>query len=111
MAFGNAYHCKIVYESTETNTWTNDLHNNNTQYEKVLYFAKTELSHLDVAVDPKKIRNPDLSTESSDTEIEITNVVPAGKPKFSTFRDSFKLFQRAFRGGSIAFLELNLVRN
>ena len=107
MAFGNAYHCKIVYECTETNTWTNDLHNNNTQYEKV----KTELSHLDVAVDPKKIRNPDLSTESSDTEIEITNVVPAGKPKFSTFRDSFKLFQRAFRDGSIAFLELNLVRN
>ena len=107
MAFGNAYHCKIVYECTETNTWTNDLHNNNTQYEKV----KTELSHLDVAVDPKKIRNPDLFAESSDTEIEITDVVPAGEPIFSTFRDSFKLFQRAFHGGSIAFLGLNLVRN
>ena len=52
MALGNAYQCRIiVYKCTETNKWTNDLRNNKTQYEKVLYFAKTELSHLDLVVD------------------------------------------------------------
>ena len=61
-------------------TWTNDLHNNKAQYKKDLYFAKTELSHLDLAVDSKTIQNPDLFTESSDSEIEITKVVPQGEP-------------------------------
>ena len=52
MALGNACQYRIVvFECTETNTWTNDLRNNKTQYEKVLYFAKTELSHLDLVVD------------------------------------------------------------
>ena len=55
MALGNAYQCRIVvHECTETNTWTNDLRNNKTQYEKVLYFAKTEPSHLDLVVVSKK---------------------------------------------------------
>ena len=81
MALGNAYQSRIVvYECTETNTWTNDLRNNKTQYEEVLYFAKTELSHLDLVVDSKKIGNTDLFTECSDSEIKITKVVPAGEP-------------------------------
>ena len=81
MALGNVYQSRIaVYECTETKTWTNDLHNNKTQYEEVLYFANTELSHLDLVVDSKQKRNPDLFTESSDSEIEITKVVPAGEP-------------------------------
>ena len=81
IALDNAYQCRIVvYECAETNTWTNDLRNNKTQYEKVLYFVNTELSHLDLAVDSKKIRNPDLFTESSDSKIEITKVLPAGEP-------------------------------
>ena len=80
MALGNAYQCRIiVYECTETNTWTNDLRNNKAQYDKVLYFAKTELSHLDLVVDSKKIGNPDLFTESSDSEIQITKVIPANE--------------------------------
>ena len=54
--------------------------NNKTQYQKVLYFAKTELSHLDLVVDSKKIRNHDLFTESFDSKIEITKVVSAGEP-------------------------------
>ena len=81
MALGNAYQCRIVvYECTETNTWTNDLRNNKTQYQKVRYFQKTELSHLNLVVDSKKIRNPDLFTKSSNSEIEIIKVVPAGEP-------------------------------
>ena len=81
IALDNAYQCRIVvYECVETNTWTNDLRNNKTQHEKVLYFVNTELSHLDLAVDSKKIRNPDLFTESSDSKIEITKVLPAGEP-------------------------------
>ena len=70
---------KFVYEFTETDTWTNDPRKNKTQYEKVLYFAKTELSHLDLIVDLKKIRNPDLFPESSDSEIDITKLVLAGE--------------------------------
>ena len=55
MALGNAYQCRIaVYECTETNTWTNDLHYNKTHYEKVLYFAKTELLHLVLLLIRKK---------------------------------------------------------
>ena len=50
------------------------------QQEKVLYFAKTELPHLDLFVDSNKIRNTNLLTEPSDSEIKITKVVPAGKP-------------------------------
>ena len=79
------YQCRIVvYECTEANAWTNDLRNNKTQYEKVLYFAKTKLSHLDLVVDSKKIRNTDLFTGSSDSEIKITKVVPTGKPSNKT---------------------------
>ena len=81
MALGNAYHCRIdVYECTETNTWSNDLCNNKTQYEKVLYFAKTKLPHLDLIVDSEKIRSTDLFTESSASEIKTTKVVSAGEP-------------------------------
>ena len=79
----NAYQCGVViYKCTETDTWTNDLCNNKTQYKKVIYFAKTELfiEILDLVVDSKKIRNPDLFTESSDSEIEVTKAVLAGKP-------------------------------
>ena len=47
---------------------------------EILYFAKTELSHLDVVIDSKKIRNPDLFTKYLDSEIERTEVVPANKP-------------------------------
>ena len=80
MALGNAYQCRIiVYECTETNTWTNDLRNNKAQYDKVLYFAKTELSHLHLVVDSKKIGNPDLFIESSDSEIQIAKVIPANE--------------------------------
>ena len=69
-----------IYEYTKINTWTNDLRNNKRQYEKVLYFAKTELSHLDLVVDSKNIRNIDLLTESSDLEIKISKFVPVGEP-------------------------------
>ena len=31
--------------------------------------------------------------------------------RFSTFHDSFKLVQRAFRSGSITLFKINLVRN
>ena len=56
-ALGNAYQCRIVvYECTEINTWTNNLRNNKTQYEKVLYFAKTKLSQLDLVVDSKSTK-------------------------------------------------------
>ena len=80
MTLGNAYQCRIVvYECSETNIWTNDLRNNKTQYEKVLYFAKTELPHFNLVVDSKKIRNTDLFTEYSDSEIKITKVVIAGE--------------------------------
>ena len=64
MGLGNAYQCRIVvYECTKSNTWTNDLR----KYKKVLYFTKIELTHLDLVVYSKKIRNPDLFTESSDS--------------------------------------------
>ena len=32
-------------------------------------------------------------------------------PRFSTFRDIFKLVKRAFCGGNIMFSEINLVHN
>ena len=74
MALGNAYQYRIVvHECTETNTWTNDLRKTKTQHEKAFYFAKAELSHLDLVVDSKKIRN-------TDSEIKITKVVSAGEP-------------------------------
>ena len=86
MALSNAYQCRIViYNCTETNTWTNDLRNNKAQYEKFLHFAKTELSHLDLVVDSKKIRNTDLfagePNNNNPTEINTKqeNVVPANK--------------------------------
>ena len=82
MALSNAYQCRIVFMNAPKLTHgLNDLRNNKTQYEKVLYFAKTELPHLDLAVDSKNIRNTDLFTESSDLEIKITKVVPVGEPK------------------------------
>ena len=99
-ALGNAYQCRIVvYECTKTNTWTNDLRNNKTQYEKVLYFAKTKLSQLDLVADSKKTRNTDFFTGSSDSEIKITKAVTKGKPsnnnptEFNTKQDDVSEIQ------------------
>ena len=66
---------ELLFKNALKLTWTNDLRNNKTQYEKVLHSAKTELSHLDHVADSKKRQNPDLFTESLDSEIETTKVV------------------------------------
>ena len=47
MTLDNTYQCRtVVYECSETNTWTNDLNNNKEQYEEVLHFAKTYPTHI-----------------------------------------------------------------
>ena len=54
--------------------WTTDLGNNEIDYEKTLYFPKTVLSHLDVVIDSLI---SSYTNDSSDSDIEITNVIPA----------------------------------
>ena len=49
IALGNEYNCHtIIYEYTRTNLWTIDLSKDNGNYEKTLYFVKTDFNDLDV---------------------------------------------------------------
>ena len=67
IALGNAYNCHtIIYECTRTHLWTTDLSEDNGKCEKTLYFAKTDLNHLEVVIpaEPTETRN-----DSNDTDV------------------------------------------
>ena len=69
IALGNAYNCRtIIYECTRTRLWTTDLSKDSGNYEKTLYFAKTDLNHLDVVI-------PAEPTET-ESDSNHTDVVP-----------------------------------
>ena len=79
MALGSTFQCRIVvYECTDTNTRTNDLINIKKSTKK-FFFCKNWTVTFRSCCWFEKLRNPDLFTESTDSEIEITKVVPAGK--------------------------------
>ena len=50
-ALGNAYDCRvIIFRANQTNSWTTDLNVEGKQYDKVLYFAMTDLNHMDLVI-------------------------------------------------------------
>ena len=84
--FGNAYNCHaIIYECTRTHLWTTDLSKDIGNYEKTLYFAKTDLNHLDVVIpaEPTETGNdsddtdvvPEQIETEPDDDVIITKVV------------------------------------
>ena len=58
----------MIYECTRTHSWTTDLSKDSGNYEKTLYFAKTDLNHLDVVI-------PAEPTET-ESDSNHTDVVP-----------------------------------
>ena len=65
-ALGNAYDCRvIIFRANQTNSWTTDLSVEGKQYDRVLYFAMTDLNHMDLVIncDSKHYE------EESDSEI------------------------------------------
>ena len=86
IALGNAYNCRtIIYECTSTHLWKTDLSKDSGNYEKTLYFAKTDLNHLDVVVpaEPTETGNdsddtdvvPEQIETEPDDDVIITKVV------------------------------------
>ena len=85
IALGNSYTCKtIIYHCDSERTWTTDICDPNKDYNKTLYFAKTNLSHLDLVLNvpgstqplPTVETNPRVENIESDSDVEITKVVP-----------------------------------
>ena len=65
--FGNAYNCHaIIYECTRTHLWTTDLSKDIGNYEKTLYFAKTDLNHLNVVIPAEPT---ETGNDSNDTGV------------------------------------------
>ena len=86
IALGNAYNCRtIIYECTRTHLWKIDLSKDSGNYEKTLYFAKTDLNHLDVVIpaEPMETGNdsddtdvvPEQIETETDDDVIITKVV------------------------------------
>ena len=86
IALGNAYNCRtIIYECTSTHLWKTDLSKDSGNYEKTLYFAKTDLNHLDVVIpaEPTETGNdsddtdvvPEQIETEPDDDVTITKVV------------------------------------
>ena len=84
IALGNAYNCRlIIYECTSTHFLTTDL--SKVAVNKTLYFAKTDLNHLDVVVpaEPTETGNdsddtdvvPEQIEAEPDDDVIITKVV------------------------------------
>ena len=50
-AVGNAYSCRvIIFRANQTNSWTSDLSVEGKQYHRVLYYAMTDLNHMDLVI-------------------------------------------------------------
>ena len=65
-ALGNAYNCRvIIFRANQTNSWTTDLSVEGKQYDRIRYFAMTDLNHMDLVIncDSKHYE------EESDSEI------------------------------------------
>ena len=85
IALGNSYTCKtIIYHCDGERTWTTDISDRNKDYSKTLYFAKTNLSQLVLVLNvpgsskplPTVETNPRVENIESDSDVEITKVVP-----------------------------------
>ena len=85
IAFGNSYTCKtIIYLCDGERTWMTDMRDPNKDCNKTLYFAKTNLSHLDLALNvpgstqplPTVETSPHVENIESDSDVEITKIVP-----------------------------------
>ena len=85
IALGNSYTCKtIIYHCDGERTWTTYMPDENKDYNKTLYFAKTNLSHLDLVLNvpgstqplPTVETSPHVENIRSDSDVEITKVVP-----------------------------------
>ena len=75
-ALGKAYDCRtITYECTRTHLWTTDLSKSNKEYEKTLYFSKTDLNHLDVVIPAEPT---EAGNDCNDTDVvpELTETDP-----------------------------------
>ena len=86
IALENAYNCRtIIYRCIRTHLWTTDLSMDNGNYEKTLYFAKSDLNHLDVVIpaEPTETGNdsddtdvvPEQIETEPDDDVIITKVV------------------------------------
>ena len=78
IALRNAYNCRtIIYECARTHLWTTGLSKDSRSYKKILYFAKTDLNHLDVVIpaQPTKTGN-----DSNDTDVMILMILSKQKP-------------------------------
>ena len=72
MTLGNAYNCRIIiYECTRTHLCSTDLSKVNGHYEKTLYFAKTNLNHLDVVIQAEP---PETGNYSNDTDVVLEQI-------------------------------------
>ena len=68
-------------------------------------------THLKPRINVKKLYCEKKSERSELKSPPQVKIFPTFALQFSTFCNSFKQIQRAFRGGSITFFAINLVHN
>ena len=66
----------IIFRANQTNSWTTDLSVEGKQYDRVLYFAMTDLNHMDLMINCDS-KHYEEESGSDDSSIILTKLVPA----------------------------------